>query len=153
MTPKFITVHCSATKTGQYLTAQQIRKMHLAKGWRDVGYHYIIRADGVIEKGREDNVQGAHVSGHNKNNLGVCLIGGVGSNGKPLNNYTWEQMNALRGLIIDLSNEYNVPVKNIKGHRDWFGDTNGDGVVDGRDWLKECPCFNVKDKLMEWGIV
>ena len=153
MIPLFITVHCSATKTGVYFTAQQIKKMHtdpkpVGKGWRDIGYHYVIRTDGVVEKGREDNVQGAHVSGFNENNLGVCLVGGVGSNGKPLNNYTEPQLHALYALIIELCGKYKIPFSNVFGHRDWFGDSNGDGVVDSRDWYKDCPCFDVKGWLL-----
>jgi hypothetical protein len=55
-----IIIHCSATREGQDISADDIRGWHKAKGWSDIGYHYIISLDGTIAKGREDNIPGAH---------------------------------------------------------------------------------------------
>lgn len=41
-----------------------------------IGYHYVIRRDGSIEKGRPDDMVGAHTSGQNANSLGICYEGG-----------------------------------------------------------------------------
>ena len=149
MTPNKITVHCSASKPSiaKNETAASIRAIHKAKGWRDIGYHYVIRRDGATEKGRADSVIGAHVKGHNNNNLGICLAGGVDENGKPERNYTDAQYHALYALIVDLCKKHNIQHQEVYGHRDWFGDSNGDGVIDSRDWLKECPCFDVRQWL------
>jgi N-acetyl-anhydromuramyl-L-alanine amidase AmpD len=149
MTPNKITVHCSATPPSQKLTASSIRMMHLNKGWRDIGYQYVIRRDGATEKGRPDDVIGAHVKGHNNHNLGICLVGGVDKNDRPEQNYTDIQYHALYALIMDLCKRYNIPYQEVYGHRDWFPDSNGDGIVDSRDWLKDCPCFDVKEWLSE----
>ena len=48
-----IILHCSATPEGRYTSANEIRKWHVnGNGWSDIGYHYVIRIDGTIEKGR-----------------------------------------------------------------------------------------------------
>lgn len=149
MKPRFVTVHCSASRTGRYLTASEIRAMHTrpksqgGNGWSDIGYHKVIRIDGATEDGRPLTRKGAGVYGHNDDNIHICLIGGVDSSGKAVNNYTANQMNALFGLLLDLCEEFGIPYTEVRGHRDWFGDTNGDGVIDSRDWYKECPCFDV----------
>lgn len=143
MKPTFITVHCSASKKGRYLTASEIRKEHLARGWKDIGYHFVIRTDGAVETGRRIDTQGAHVEGHNKDNVGICLIGGLNAQGKASFTYTPAQMYSLERLLDELCGLYSIPFDNIKGHRDWYGDSNGDGVIDSRDWYKECPCFDV----------
>lgn len=125
--------------------------MHLAKGWSGIGYHFYITRDGNMAPGRPLNKQGAHVGGFNKDNVGICLEGGLNDDtGKPEDNFTEAQMDQLRYVITEMQSNYGIKDDNVKGHRDWFGDTNGDGVIDSRDWLKECPCFDVKSKLNDW---
>lgn len=141
MIPKFITVHCSASKAGVNVTAEAIRKQHKAKGWRDIGYHYVIRLDGVIEEGRRESMQGAHVRYHNKDNIGICLIGGLDISGQPAQTYEPEQYSALYILIRRLCKQYHIPLDEVQGHRDWYGDSRS-------DWMKECPCFDVRDWLL-----
>ncbi|CAL9983791.1 amidase [Vibrio phage D81] len=150
MQPKHITVHTSATPPSAKITVNEIRQMHLNKGWSDIGYHFVITRDGILQVGRPLSRNGAHVKGHNKDNIGICLVGGVDKNGKAENNFNDKQFEALRYLISELSGRYGIKEESIKGHRDWFTDINGDGIVDSRDWLKECPCFDVKSKLLEW---
>ena len=55
-----IIIHCSATRAGQDLTAKDIDRMHRARGFNQIGYNYVIRIDGTIEKGRSLTVDGAH---------------------------------------------------------------------------------------------
>jgi len=147
MTPKRITVHASATRPSQNLVADDIRKMHLRRGWSDIGYHYVIRQDGGIEEGRPEHIQGAQVYGHNEDNLGICMIGGVDEQGVPTDNYNYHQYHSLYALIVRKCEEYSIDYKDVCGHRDWYGDSNGDGVIDSRDWFKECPCFDVRSWL------
>lgn len=144
MTPKRITVHCSATKPDQNVTVDDIRKMHLKRGFNDIGYHIYIRRDGSVHAGRPEHLQGAQVKGHNKDNLGICLEGGINGQNKPEDNFTGEQYNALYGVLIDKCEQYNIPYTEVCGHRDWFPDLNGDGIIDKCDWLKDCPCFDVR---------
>lgn len=147
---KYITVHCSATPPHMDIGADEIREMHMAKGWRDIGYYFVVRRDGTLEKGRSMRVTGAHVKGHNAGNIGICMVGGVDRLGQAEDNFTPEQFDTLRDFISDYCSIYGIPLSNVMGHRDWFGDTNGDGVIDSRDWFKECPSFSVKNLLATW---
>lgn len=133
-----ITIHCSATPPNQDIGVKEIRKMHTDKGWSDIGYHDVIRRDGTHEIGRSISRIGAHVKGHNRENIGICLVGGIDKNGKPENNFTPEQLSTLRYLITRYVGRYGIKQENIKGHRDWPG------------VAKACPCFDVSDLLKEW---
>ena len=67
---KYLVVHCSATPASRDIGAKEIDLMHRQKGWRCIGYHYVIRRDGRVEAGRPENEPGAHVEGHNGHSLG-----------------------------------------------------------------------------------
>lgn len=137
---KFLTVHCSATKPSVHVDAKVINRWHLARGFRKIGYHFVIRRDGVVEKGRDITEIGAHVAGHNTGNLGICLAGGLNEEtGKPENNYTDDQFAALAELLIDLKKQF--PKTTIKGHRDFPG------------VKKDCPCFDVRTWLKQTGVI
>lgn len=59
-----IILHCTATPEGQDFTVEQIRQWHLAQGFSDIGYHYVISRDGTVHPGRPESVVGigrAHV--------------------------------------------------------------------------------------------
>lgn len=148
-----IVVHCSATKADQYIGVDTIRKWHLAQGWSDIGYHIVITRDGLIEFGRKLNAVGAHVVGHNSTSVGVCLIGGINASGKAENNFTQRQFSALRAVLTLLSETYPAARTNIVGHRDLSPDMNGDGKITPNEWIKECPCFDVRSWLKENPIV
>ena len=51
-----IVLHYSATFEDQNLTVKDIDAMHKKRGWKGVGYHYVIRRDGVVEKGRPERI-------------------------------------------------------------------------------------------------
>tara|TARA_R110002020_G_scaffold93467_2_gene225498 strand:+ start:4267 stop:4668 length:402 start_codon:yes stop_codon:yes gene_type:complete len=77
-----IVLHCADTKITQSFSIKDIRKWHVEeRGWSDVGYHYYIRLNGNIERGRPVEKSGAHAKGHNSNSIGVCFEGGKLSNG------------------------------------------------------------------------
>ena len=144
---KNITIHCSATQNKQHINTDMIRKWHTDRGFSDIGYHAVILTDGTIERGRPLNIQGAHVYGYNKDNFGICMIGGVNEDGDSEMNFTVAQFESLDKLLIALTTNYPVTVNDIKGHRDWSPDVNLDGVVQHSEWLKDCPCFDVKHWL------
>ena len=128
-----IVVHCSATKPGQDFGAEDIDRWHKERGWSGIGYHYVIKLNGDLECGRSDDKRGAHVRGHNKNSIGICLIGGLNEFGKPysdlsLGGFKYAQLLSLETLIDSLSVRY--PDAQVLGHRDL-------------DDKKDCPCFNV----------
>lgn len=138
----WIVVHCTATREGQDLDAATIRKWHKHKGWSDIGYHYVIRLDGTIEKGREDNVQGAHVRGFNRNSLGVVYVGGLDSNLAPKDTRTEAQKCAMKSLLKTL--KLNHKGAKIQGHRDFSPDRNNNGIIEPFEFIKACPCFDAK---------
>lgn len=139
-TIRYLVVHCSATPASRDIGVAEIRAMHKKQGWRDVGYHYVIRRNGQIEKGRPDDQPGAHVQGHNGHSLGICMVGGVTPNLKAECNFTAEQFRALRALLETLERKYGAQVC---GHRDLSPDRNGDGKVSKNEWVKDCPSFDV----------
>lgn len=136
----FIAIHCSATRPSQDIGAADIDRWHRGQGWQAIGYNYVIRRDGTVEEGREEDVIGAHVSGHNHNSLGICLVGGVSEKDVQIaeNNFTPEQFESLKRLLLELRKKY--PKARIQGHRDFPG------------VKKACPSFEVKDWLKKEGI-
>ena len=141
---KEIIVHCSDTPEGRHHTVADIRTWHKAKGWNDIGYHYVVYIDGSIHNGRSVDIGGAHCSGHNSNSIGVCYVGGCEGevkNGKIVpktdaNGYhlvkdtrTWEQKESLKYLLKELKKLY--PNAKIYGHHDF-------------DKGKACPSFDAK---------
>lgn len=123
-----IIVHCTATPEGRAETIQSIRNMHLANGWSDIGYHYLIGLNGERWNGRNVNLVGAHCNGYNANSIGVCYVGGVDKNLKAKDTRTQKQKDALISILKDLRRLY--PKAKICGHRDL--DKHG----------KLCPSFD-----------
>lgn len=147
---KRIILHCSATKEGMDYDVNDIRRWHLAQGWADVGYHYIIKLNGDIEEGRPIEKAGAHTSGYNKDSIGICYIGGCDKSGKPKDTRTEAQKNALFCLVKTLMQKYKV--KDVRGHRDYSPDKNHDGKITPNEWIKSCPAFEVSEWLKETGL-
>ncbi|RJL13680.1 N-acetylmuramoyl-L-alanine amidase [Paracoccus siganidrum] len=130
---RYIVLHYSATYADQDLGVADIRKMHLARGFRDVGYHYVIKRDGTVEKGRPDSVTGAHVASHNTGTIGICCIGGLERATGPnvgVDNRTDAQKAATIRLVRDLLARH--PGAQVVGHRD-LGPTQCPGF-DVRSW-------------------
>jgi len=122
-----IIIHCSATKEGQNFHLKDIDRWHRERGFKKVGYHYVIDLDGTVEKGRDESEIGAHCQGKNKNSIGICYVGGLDINGKPKDTRTKEQKEALWNLLRELLVKY--PKATIHGHRDFAN--------------KACPSFDV----------
>jgi len=71
-----IVIHCSDTPDEREVEAKEIKKWHVEeRGWEDIGYHFVIRRNGLIEVGRDFVSQGAHAKPVNKTSLGICLVG------------------------------------------------------------------------------
>lgn len=122
-----IIVHCTATPEGRDYTVADIRQMHKAQGWVDIGYHYLIYRDGSIHEGRNVDLAGSHCQGHNAQSIGVCYVGGVARDGKtPKDTRTQAQKDALVHLLMQLVCLY--PDATIRGHRDFAA--------------KACPSFD-----------
>ena len=130
-----IIVHCSASYFGD---AKTIDEWHKERGWKGIGYHYVIlngirnskggyksEYDGLIEPGRtldndlwiEENEVGAHALGFNQNSLGLCLIGGA--NDKK-DGFTFKEY--LSALVLCDFYSHLVPGIKIKGHNETGAD-------------------------------
>ncbi|WP_067518578.1 N-acetylmuramoyl-L-alanine amidase [Endozoicomonas ascidiicola] len=129
----YIVIHCSATRADQHINTDDIRRWHMNdNGWSDIGYHWVIERDGSVQQGRDVDVQGAHVRGHNHESVGICMVGGMAENGEPEDNFTSEQWLALEMLIESLELRY--PEVQVVGH--YFFTP-----------YKTCPNFIVEDWL------
>ena len=131
-----IIIHCSDTprswmdgrRTSEKVA--EIRRWHVEeRGWKDIGYHYVIDVDGTVAEGRPVAVAGAHVAGHNSHSIGICLIGGKGGTAtdKFSDHFTPEQERALIQLVARLKSEYGD--LKLSGHNQYAA--------------KACPCFDV----------
>lgn len=140
---KEIIIHCSATPEGKDFTVEDINKWHKQRGFKKIGYHYIIYRDGSCHVGRLENEIGAHCTGHNSYSIGVCYIGGVSKDSKTARDTrTKEQKNTLIILLKKLKEKY--PNAIILGHRDTSPDTNKNGKIDPWEYIKACPSFDAK---------
>ena len=141
-----IIIHCSDSPEGRNDKADDIRKWHKQRGFNDIGYHYVIDLDGTVEKGRPIEQAGAHCTGHNRNSIGICYIGGaywrdgVNAKGKPIkgkdgkavlmpkDTRTTLQRMAMKELVAQLREQF--PNATVHGHREFAN--------------KACPCFDVE---------
>ena len=125
-----LVIHCSDTPDNSDISAKDIHNMHLGFGWDGIGYHKVIKRDGIIENGRPEYWIGAHVKGKNNVTLGVCLIG--------RNNFTKEQFLSLEIVLRKWKIKY--PKASILGHFQIIK-TN-----------KTCPNFNVEKWCAKIGL-
>jgi N-acetylmuramoyl-L-alanine amidase len=126
-----VILHCSDTIEGAHINVDTIRQWHEARGWDDIGYHYVIYLDGTIHKGRDLDIVGAHCRGNNKDSIGVCYIGGrSGKENKPADTMTAQQELGWLQLWYALKTLFG----NIKlhGHNEFSE--------------KACPSFDVQEK-------
>ena len=128
-----IWIHCSATAPTHDVRMADLRRWHKARGWKDVGYHGAIIRDGRLQGGRDVNVPGAHARGHNRNSIGICMIGGLGKDNRPAPNYTRAQWRMLKAVTAELQEQY--PGAVVRGHNELGG--------------KACPSFLVADWLRD----
>lgn len=131
---KYIVVHCTATPP-EAKAENIVRYWKEQLGWKNPGYHYIIRRNGeIVQLLSEDQVSNG-VKNYNQHSVHISYIGGIDKNNKPLDNRTPEQKAALFNKLVALSEKY--PGAEIKGHRDFPGVTKACPSFDVRTWLKE----------------
>jgi len=125
-----IIIHCTATPENREVSVETIREWHLARGFNDIGYHYVIDLKGVVHIGRPITKRGAHTAYANKGSIGICYVGGMTKDMKhPKDTRTEAQKNSLIELMHELMYKYNQDMT-IHGHNEYAN--------------KACPCFDVK---------
>lgn len=132
-----LVIHCSATPITMDVGVYEIKQWHTSapRNWSDIGYHYVIRLDGTLERGRPVHRIGAHAKGYNRNSIGICIVGGVDSDMNPENTMNEAQEQTLIELIIEL--DWTHLDLDIKGHNELS--------------TKDCPSFDVQKWLIEAG--
>ena len=126
-----IIIHCADTPAGCDNTVADITAWHKDRGFRTIGYHYVIYRDGSIHTGRPVQEIGAHCKGHNAHSIGICYIGGKSADGKRHEDTrTPEQKEAMLSLLRQLKAQY--PNATVYGHRDFSS--------------KPCPCFDARSE-------
>ena len=140
-----IVIHCSATRADVPLSPRQLDEMHRQRGFDGCGYHYYVRRDGEICTMRPVDRPGAHAKGYNQHSIGVCYEGGLDEQGRPADTRTELQKRSLRVLVRVLAMDFQT--RRIVGHRDLSPDLDGDGLIEPEEWVKECPCFEVRKEL------
>jgi N-acetylmuramoyl-L-alanine amidase len=131
-----IIIHCTATREGDDISVDTIRRWHLNRGWSDIGYHYVIDLKGNINAGRPIELIGAHTKGQNKYSIGIAYVGGVEADGKtPKDTRTKAQKDSIIRLVKKLKGCY--PDVNIHGHNEFSN--------------KACPSYNVQNEINLFG--
>lgn len=132
-----IILHCADTRpdwmAGRPIAEKvaEIRRWHVEKrGWRDIGYHWVVDRDGAVAPGRPETAIGAHVEGHNRGTIGICLLGGYGAlaDDKFERNFTQAQASGVSRLISEI--ERRASIARLSGHNDYAA--------------KSCPGFQVR---------
>lgn len=119
-------IHCSDSDWKHHDDISVIRKWHTEQnGWRDVGYHYFIKKNGEIQKGRDIEITPSSQKGHNRRTISICLHG--------RHKFTNKQFESLRKLCLEINELYQGRVT-FHGHRE---------VTDE----KTCPNFDYAEVL------
>ena len=90
---------------------EDVHNYHLSKGWKGIAYHYFVRKDGSIYRGRPEDTSGGHTTGYNHNSIGICAEGNF-----ELETMSDAQRDALHALVLDVRTRY--PDTQTVRHRD-----------------------------------
>lgn len=126
ITTDYIALHHAAAVT---CSAQQVDGWHKSNGWSGIGYHYFVRKDGSVYRGRPEWALGAHVSGMNNCSLGICAEGDYDKE----RTMPDAQKSAIIILIKDVKSRY--PNAKVVGHRD-IGSSDCPGKYYPLDYFK-----------------
>jgi N-acetylmuramoyl-L-alanine amidase len=129
---QLIVIHCTATRPSMDIGRVEVDAWHRHRGFLGIGYHYVIRQDGLLEEGRDSEQIGAHARGFNAISISIAMVGGVTEEDVTISedNFKDEQWVTLKALVERLMELY--PEAEVLGHRDL------------PNVLKDCPAFDVK---------
>lgn len=126
-------------------TVEDVHRIHQAQGWPGIGYHFYVRRDGTVYRGRPEDQIGTHTSHYNARTIGVCFEGNFQTETMPEAQY-----NAGVALLWYLLDKYGS--LGIKGHRD-YNQTACPGQNFPFDEMKEDAMLTGKmiyDRLTEY---
>ena len=122
---KYLVVHCTATSQSAKVESIKRYWKEVLK-WKQVGYHFLVEANGKINQLADIKEITNGVKGFNSNSIHFCYIGGLKSDDR-----TQAQKDALEWLLKE--HKAMFPNAIIQGHRDF--------LKKGKNW-KDCPQFN-----------
>lgn len=106
--------HCAGFGSVQSIHLQHINPPPQGNGWAGIGYHYYVRKNGEIWRGRPQWAQGSHCPGRNSDSISVCFEG----------NFEVEQMPEIQlqsGLwLVRYLSKQVYPSAHICGHREQY---------------------------------
>ena len=127
-----IIIHCSATRSNQSFTVEDLRASHNAQfHGKGIGYHYYITRDGQLYQTRSEAEIGMHARRYNAHSIGICYEGGLDEHGRAADTRTTQQRASLIALLRALKVDY--PNAEIMGHCELAG------------VHKDCPCFSCQE--------
>ena len=135
---EYLVIHHTGSIKDVDFSAEKIHEMHIKQNhWAGIGYHFVIRKNGIIERGRPIWAIGAHAGGHNSNSIGIHVCGDFNTS-QP----TAQQIESTAMLIANLCETYSIPIdrQHIKGHYE-LDDPYDDGLG--------CPGRNLFKRLGE----
>lgn len=121
---QYIMLHHSASFDSDLLNAIEYERYHRSRGWRDIGYHWIVeKIDGVYVAlmGRPMYMTGSHCKGMNNLAIGVCLAGNFDE--APVPDAQFQEAVELVSGLIEVTE---IPIYNIVAHND-YSNTNCPG--------------------------
>ena len=121
---KWVTIHHDGldspmTETSMDASAARIewiRCGHRGRGFRDIGYHYVIDRDGRVWEGRNLRWQGAHVSKHNEQNIGILVMGNF-----DIQRPSQQQLDGMQKWVSTLLKRYRLEDGRVRTHGEWPG--------------------------------
>ncbi len=148
----FIVLHYSATPIEHDVPVSVIDQWHRQRGFNEVGYHYYVRKDGMVERGRDLTQpgrfeQGAHSKDENSKSIGICYEGGVSikDRNRGYDTRAAEQIKAMTLLITSLRERF--PHARVEGHRDMPGASTQCPGFDGAAWWAKAQIQQQKNWL------
>ena len=106
-TERIILHHAAASQCN----VDDIDRWHKQKGYSCIGYHFFIKKNGTIYRGRQENAVGAHAYQNNYNSIGICFEGDFEKE-----QMTDTQVEAGKELVAYLKNKYNI--SKVQKHSD-----------------------------------
>jgi len=74
-----VVIHATETYSNKNIGSPEIHDIHNELGHDGIGFHYVIRRDGTLQRGRPINQKGEHasVNGHDDFSIGIVMVGGI----------------------------------------------------------------------------
>jgi hypothetical protein len=116
------------------VSVKEIHDWHCGQGWSGIGYHFVVRKDGTVERGRPIDTVGSHAKGFNNRSVGINVVGNF-----MVAQPTGAQLDSLAKLLADLCEHYHLGPDAIIGHRDTkITECPGDNLYSLLPQIRDC---------------